>query len=87
MTMRAVRDGGRCATITSDPPRAERGIEVRSIYVRPDAEQLGAAAAALAAGRLGFTVGARFALAEADKALARAMAGAGGAVALEVPGL
>src|SRR5262249_27807783 len=32
----AVKDGGRLATITSDPPGAERGIEVRQVYVAPD---------------------------------------------------
>jgi hypothetical protein len=32
----AVRDGGRLVTITSDPPAADRGIEVRQVYVAPD---------------------------------------------------
>lgn len=36
----AVKNDGRLATITSDPPDAERGIEVRQVYVggeqRPD---------------------------------------------------
>jgi hypothetical protein len=32
----AVKDGGRLATITSDPPRAERGIGVSQVYVTPD---------------------------------------------------
>jgi NADPH:quinone reductase-like Zn-dependent oxidoreductase len=82
--LRAVRDGGRLATITSDPPGDERGITITSVYVRPDATQLGLAAAELAAGRLEFAVGARFPLAEARAALARAVAGLGGAVALEM---
>jgi NADPH:quinone reductase-like Zn-dependent oxidoreductase len=82
--LRAVRDGGRLATITSDPPDDERGITISSVYVRPDARQLGLAAAELAAGRLEFAVGARFPLAEARAALARAVAGRGGAVALEM---
>src|SRR5690349_21727300 len=36
----AVADGGRLATITSDPPGQQRGITVASIYVRPDGDQL-----------------------------------------------
>src|SRR3954470_17471235 len=35
--MRPVRDGGRLATITSDPPERDRRITVSSVYVRPDA--------------------------------------------------
>jgi NADPH:quinone reductase-like Zn-dependent oxidoreductase len=80
----AVRDGGRLATITSDPPKSERGVGIASLYVRPDAAQLELAAQDLAAGRLAFELGGRFPLAEADDALARAVAGAGGAVVLEV---
>jgi NADPH:quinone reductase-like Zn-dependent oxidoreductase len=83
-TLRAVRDDGRLATITSDPPERERGVAISSVYVRPDATQLGLAAAALAGGRLEFAVGARFPLAQAGAALARAVAGRGGAVALEM---
>jgi NADPH:quinone reductase-like Zn-dependent oxidoreductase len=81
--LRAVRDGGRLATITSDPPPRERGIVVVSFYVRPDAAQLDAATRALAAGQLEFSVGARFRLAGADAALARAIKGSGGAVVVE----
>jgi hypothetical protein len=79
-----VRDGGRLATITSDPPEPERGIRIASVYVGPDAAQLELAAAELVAGRLHFAVGARFPLARAGAALARAVAGLGGAVALEM---
>ena len=39
--MKAVRNGGRLATITSDPPAAERGITVRAVQVVPDGRQLG----------------------------------------------
>jgi NADPH:quinone reductase-like Zn-dependent oxidoreductase len=80
----AVRDGGRLATITSDPPASERGIGIASVYVRPDAAQLELAVQELAAGRLEFELGASFPLAEADAALAYAVAGRGGAVALEI---
>jgi NADPH:quinone reductase-like Zn-dependent oxidoreductase len=83
VALAAVRDGGRLVTITSDPPESERGIEVVSLYVRADGEQLAGAGQDLAAGRLDFELGASFPLAEADAALARALAG-GGAVALEV---
>jgi len=79
----AVRDGGRLATITSDPPEPARGIRVDSVYVRPDGPQLELACKALAAGQLPFMIGARFPLAEARAALARAIAGRGGAVVLE----
>jgi NADPH:quinone reductase-like Zn-dependent oxidoreductase len=81
--LRAVRDGGRLATITSDPPTPQRGIDIGSIYVRSDAAQLDAAAKALAAGQLEFSVGAHFRLTEADAALARAIAGGGGAVVVQ----
>jgi NADPH:quinone reductase-like Zn-dependent oxidoreductase len=83
-SLRTVRDGGRLATITSDPPQPERGIGIESVYVRPDAAQLDLACQALAADRLEFTIGARFPLARAEAALARAIAGGGGAVVLEM---
>jgi NADPH:quinone reductase-like Zn-dependent oxidoreductase len=82
--LRTVRDDGRLATITSDPPEPERGIGIDSIYVRPEAPPLEPACQALAAGRLVFTVGARFPLAQAQAALARASVGGAGAVVLEV---
>src|SRR5919201_781881 len=50
--IRAVSDGGRLATITSDPPSQERGITVSSVYVRPDGGQLSELAQLLAAGQL-----------------------------------
>ena len=78
----AVRDGGRLATITSDAPEAERGVQIDEVYVRPDGAQLELASQALGAGDVGFEVGASFTLAEADAALARADAGLGGAVVL-----
>jgi NADPH:quinone reductase-like Zn-dependent oxidoreductase len=83
VALAAVRDGGRLVTITGDPPESERGVEVVSLYVRADGEQLAAAGRDLASGRLDFELGASFPLAEADAALARTLAG-GGAAALEV---
>ena len=79
----AVRDGGRLVTITLDPPKSERGIDVVSLYVRPDREQLALAGQELAAGRLDFELGATYSLAEAGSALGHAVA-EGGAIALEV---
>lgn len=79
----AVRDGGRLATITSDPPDTERGVRIASVYVRPDAAQLELASQALAGGRLEFELGASFPLSQADAALAWAVAGRGGAVVLD----
>jgi NADPH:quinone reductase-like Zn-dependent oxidoreductase len=82
--MRTVHDGGRLATITADAPEPEREIDVSSVIVRPDARQLDLASQVLGAGRLEFKLGARFPLAQADAALARAIAGGGGAVVLEL---
>ncbi len=81
---RAVRDGGRLATITSDPPEPERGVEIGSVYVRPDGDQLEQAAQLLADHKLPFRLGARFPLSDAEAALAHAVSGGGGAVALEL---
>ena len=83
MALAAVRNGGRLVTITSDPPKSERGVEVVSLYVRPDREQLAVAGQDYADGQLAFELGACFCLTEAGAALGRAVAG-GGAIALEV---
>jgi NADPH:quinone reductase-like Zn-dependent oxidoreductase len=84
-TILAVREGGRMATITGDPPEVNRGISVADVYVRPDAAQLAELSALLGDGRLNLTVGAALPLAEAAKALELAIAGAsGGPVVLQV---
>lgn len=81
----AVRDGGRMATITGDPPEGIRGISVSNVYVRPDAAQLRELCALLGDGRLRLSVGAALPLADAATAVERAMTGAnGGAVVLLV---
>lgn len=81
--IRAVTDGGRLATITSDPPAVERGITVSSVYVRPDGSQLRNLSQLLADGQLKVSVGITCGLLEAADALAKAISGrAGGAVAL-----
>lgn len=74
----AVREGGRLATITGDPPPAARGISVANFYVRPDAAQLAKLSALLGKGELTLPVGATLPLAEAAAALERAVRGAKG---------
>jgi NADPH:quinone reductase-like Zn-dependent oxidoreductase len=80
--IRAVRDGGRLATITSDPPGEERGIAVSAVIVRPDGQMLGEMAELLGAGKLEISVAATFGLSEAASALASTGAGLGGGVVL-----
>ncbi|MGA6949315.1 MAG: zinc-binding dehydrogenase, partial [Solirubrobacterales bacterium] len=78
-----VRDGGRLATITQDPPDEQRGIEISSVIVQPDGRALGELAELLAAGKLEVSVAATFPLEEADAAFAAGTGGgAGGAVVL-----
>jgi NADPH:quinone reductase-like Zn-dependent oxidoreductase len=81
--MRAVADGGRLATITSDPPAGQRGITVASVYVRPDGAQLRELAKRFADGRLEIPVAVSYRLADAAQALAQVTGGhAAGAVVL-----
>lgn len=81
--IRAVADGGRLATITSDPPSSERAITVSSIYVRPDGGQLRKLAQLLAIGQLEISLAPTHGLPDAADALATVVSGrAGGAVAL-----
>jgi NADPH:quinone reductase-like Zn-dependent oxidoreductase len=80
--IRTVRDGGRLATITSEPPSEERGIADASVIVRPDGPELREMVELLAAGKLDIAVASTFGLAEAGSALASARAGHGGAVVL-----
>jgi NADPH:quinone reductase-like Zn-dependent oxidoreductase len=81
--IRAVADGGRLATITSDPPAEQRGIAVYSVYVRPDGRQLRDLATRFGDGQLEIPVAASYHLADAARALARVTGGhAGGAIVL-----
>jgi NADPH:quinone reductase-like Zn-dependent oxidoreductase len=83
--MQAVRDRGRLATITSDPPASERDIAVREVYVAPDGRRLSALVQLLAQGVLTVSVGERFPLEQGAAALARVGHGApGSAVVLHV---
>ena len=80
--IRAIRNGGRLATITSDPPSDQGRISVSSVIVQPDGPVLGEMAGLLAAGKLDISIAATFELADAASALAAARAGRGGAVVL-----
>ena len=76
-----VRDGGRLATITQDPPDQQRRIEISSVIVQADGRALGELAELLAAGKLEVSTAAAFPLEDAAAALA-ATGGGGGAVVL-----
>jgi NADPH:quinone reductase-like Zn-dependent oxidoreductase len=80
--VRAVRDGGRLATITADLPPAERGIALADIVVTPDGARLARLVSVLAPDAI--TVAVSYPLAEAAAALARLRQGThGAAVVLE----
>jgi NADPH:quinone reductase-like Zn-dependent oxidoreductase len=80
-----VTNEGRLATITSDPPRPERGIRVSTVYVRPDARQLAALVELLGAGRLTLPVGATYPVSQASAALSAAVGGSAGQAIVIVP--
>jgi NADPH:quinone reductase-like Zn-dependent oxidoreductase len=80
--VRAVRDGGRLATITADLPPAERGIALSDIVVVPDGARLARLVPLLTAGAI--AVGACYPLAEAAAAMALLRQGTHGtAIVLE----
>jgi NADPH:quinone reductase-like Zn-dependent oxidoreductase len=80
--VRAVRDGGRLATITGDLPPAERGIALSDIVVVPDGARLARLVPLLVPDAI--TVGASYPLAEAAAAMARLRQGMhGAAIVLE----
>ncbi|HTT52481.1 MAG TPA: NADP-dependent oxidoreductase [Streptosporangiaceae bacterium] len=76
--LQAVRPGGRLATITGDPPPAERAITVTAVQVQPDGPRLAQLARLFGAGELGITVGGSFPLDQAGQALAQVRRGAHG---------
>ena len=78
VTVAAVRDAGRMATITGDPPEGGRGISISDVYVRPDTAQLEELCALLGNGQLSLAVGACLPPAEAATALERVVKGASG---------
>jgi NADPH:quinone reductase-like Zn-dependent oxidoreductase len=83
----AVTDDGQLATITSDPPEPERGIEISQVYVAPDGPQLARLGALLAAGTISVTASAPFPLEHAARALAYLRRGANGLAVVLQPGL
>jgi NADPH:quinone reductase-like Zn-dependent oxidoreductase len=86
--VRAVRDGGRLATITADLPAAaagERGITMRAVQVVPDGERLGRLVQLASSGALTVSVGERLPLEQAAEALAQARHGAHGSAVVLVP--
>jgi len=83
-TLNAVADGGRLATITTDPPHEERGIAVTDVYVRPDGKQLSALAELLPDGALNVPIASIRPLEQAAEALREVVAGTDGAIVLTI---
>jgi len=86
LALGAVKDGGRLATITSDPPDAERGIEIRQVYVAPDGPRLARLGELLAAGTIGVAVDTPFPLEHAARALTYLQQGTSGQAVVLQPG-
>jgi NADPH:quinone reductase-like Zn-dependent oxidoreductase len=85
--VRAVRDGGRLATITSDLPPAERGIALAGIVVEPDGARLGRLVALLAQDAITVTTLPGFGFEGAAAALAQVRRGTHGAAVVLDPAL
>ena len=83
--VRAVRDGGRLATITADLPDAERGIAMRAVQVVPDGARLAGLIQLFAQGVLTVTVADSFPLERAAAALTEARRGAHGSATVLRP--
>ncbi len=73
--MTALADGGRLATITSDPPAPTRGITATAVYVRSDGAQLDRLIALLDSRRLSMPTPRSCSLDQAASALAQVVAG------------
>jgi NADPH:quinone reductase-like Zn-dependent oxidoreductase len=73
--MTALDDGGRLATITSDPPASTRGISVTAVYVRSDGAELDRLTPLLASRRLSMPIPRSCGLGQAAAALAHVVAG------------
>lgn len=80
-----VRDGGRLATITGDPPRASRGISVAAVQVIPNGPRLTHLLMLFASGTLTIETAAPRPLEEAAAALALARKGSHGAAVVLRP--
>jgi NADPH:quinone reductase-like Zn-dependent oxidoreductase len=83
--VRAVRDGGRLATITADLPDAERDIAMRAVQVVPDGARLASQIQLLAQGVLTVAVAGSFPLERAAAALTQARHGAHGSATVLRP--
>jgi NADPH:quinone reductase-like Zn-dependent oxidoreductase len=83
--LKAVADDGRLATITGDPPSAERGIRVSDVYIRADGTRLATLAEALADGLLSLRVAATLPLEDAATGLDDAVAGRAAGATVLVP--
>jgi NADPH:quinone reductase-like Zn-dependent oxidoreductase len=83
-TLRAVADGGRLTTITTDPPPEERGIAISDVYVRPDGRQLSELTELLGLGTLSVPIASIRPLEQAADALDEVVAGADGAIVLSL---
>jgi len=84
--MQAVRDRGRLATITSDPPAAERDIIIRAVLVTPDGRRLSRLVQLVGQGALTVSVGDRFPFDQGAAALARIGHGAPGSAVVLLAG-
>jgi hypothetical protein len=84
---RALRDSGRLATITGDPPPAGRGVAVTSIVVVPDGPRLRTLTRLLGQGAISITVGGWYPLEQAGQALAQARQGMHGEALVIRPGV
>lgn len=80
--MPLIRDRGRLATITGDPPPGERQIRISSVIVSPNGISLEGLAARFAQAGLTIPVAGVYSLSEADRALSEVLSGraAGGVV-------
>jgi NADPH:quinone reductase-like Zn-dependent oxidoreductase len=83
--VRALRDGGRLATITADLPAAERGIAMQAVQVVPDGARLAGLVQLFAQGVLTVTVADSFPLDQGAAALAQARYGAHGSATVLRP--
>ena len=82
----AVRDGGRLATITGDPPDGERGITVSGVVVAPDGARLRRLTALAGQGTIAVSVAERYPLEQAATALEHARHGSHGSAIVLLPG-
>jgi NADPH:quinone reductase-like Zn-dependent oxidoreductase len=81
-----VRDGGRLATITGDPPDGERGIAVSAVVVAPDGARLRRLTALAGQGTIAVSVAGRYPLEQAAAALEHARHGSHGSAIVLLPG-